>query len=199
MVSVAGKCRASAWCFGGDAVAQLHGNGGVTVPGGVQEWWRCVTEGHGQLVWWGWDRVGLGHLNDFSNLNDSMLVKPFSTLKDQLQSRHFCEHACLGSPWLHALHGHGELFPFLEKFFLCRALGMMRVLWSDPIMSYVMALRLLLTTDKLPHSTHGGTEGCRSDIQSAQPNLEKTPCIAGESWALLGLCSNIFVHIASMS
>lgn len=25
-------------------------------------------------------------------------------------------------------------------------------------------------------------------------NLEKTPCIAGESWALLGLCSNIFVH-----
>lgn len=78
-----------------------------------------------------------------------------------------------GSPGLHALHGHRELFPFLEKSFLCRALGMMRVLWSDPIMSYVMARRLLLTTDKLPHSTHGGTEGCRSDIQSAHSQLGK--------------------------
>lgn len=31
------------------------------------------------------------------------------------------------------------------------------------------------------------------------PNLEKNPCIAGESWAPLGLCSSIFVHTASMS
>ena len=36
MVSVAGKCRAAGWCFGGDAVAQLPRE--VTVPGGVQEW-----------------------------------------------------------------------------------------------------------------------------------------------------------------
>ena len=26
---------------------------GVAVPGGVQELWRCGTEGHGQWTWWG--------------------------------------------------------------------------------------------------------------------------------------------------
>ena len=31
-----------------------HGGGGVTVPGGVQEPWRCGTEGRGQWAWWKW-------------------------------------------------------------------------------------------------------------------------------------------------
>jgi len=35
-----------------DQAAQ--GGGGVTIPGGVQEMWRCGTEGHGLVVWWGW-------------------------------------------------------------------------------------------------------------------------------------------------
>ncbi len=39
----------------GAAVAQAaQGGGGVTVPGGVQEPWRCGTEGRGQWAWWGW-------------------------------------------------------------------------------------------------------------------------------------------------
>ena len=39
----------------GEALAQAaQGSGGVTVPGGVQEVWRCGTEGHGQWAWWGW-------------------------------------------------------------------------------------------------------------------------------------------------
>ena len=34
--------------------------GGVTIPGGIQELWRCGTEGRGQ---WGWvGGVGLGDL-----------------------------------------------------------------------------------------------------------------------------------------
>ena len=40
------------------------GSGGVTVPGGVQELWRCGTEGRGQWVWWGWAGVGLEDLGD---------------------------------------------------------------------------------------------------------------------------------------
>jgi len=28
-----------------------QGGGGVTVPGGVQELWRCGTEGRGQWAW----------------------------------------------------------------------------------------------------------------------------------------------------
>jgi len=44
-----------------DAVAQdAQGGGGVTVPAGVQEPWRCGTEGCGQWAWWGWAGVGLG-------------------------------------------------------------------------------------------------------------------------------------------
>ena len=31
-----------------------QGGGGVTVPGGVQELWRCGTEGRGQWAQWGW-------------------------------------------------------------------------------------------------------------------------------------------------
>ena len=113
--------------------------------------------------------LGLGISVIFPTLMILILccVKPFSTLKDQLQSRCFCEHAWLGSPGLHALHGHREPFLFPEKSFLCRALGIISVLSSYPSMSYVMPLRLLLTTNKVPHSTHGGTEGCRNGIQSA--------------------------------
>jgi len=28
--------------------------GGITIPGGIQESWRCGTERHGQSAWWGW-------------------------------------------------------------------------------------------------------------------------------------------------
>ena len=37
------------------ALAQgAQGGGGVTIPGGVQELWRCGTEARGQWAWWGW-------------------------------------------------------------------------------------------------------------------------------------------------
>jgi len=42
-----------------------QGGGGVTIPGGVQETWRCGTEGRGQWAWW--------DLTVSSNLNDSMI------------------------------------------------------------------------------------------------------------------------------
>ena len=29
-----------------------QGDGGVTVPGGAQELWRCGTEERGQWAWW---------------------------------------------------------------------------------------------------------------------------------------------------
>ena len=35
-------------------------SGKVTIPGGVEEPWRCGIEGCGQ--WWGWAGVGLGDL-----------------------------------------------------------------------------------------------------------------------------------------
>ena len=43
------------------------------MPGGVQEPWRCRTEGHGQWAWW--DGLGLGLMFSvvFSNLNDSVI------------------------------------------------------------------------------------------------------------------------------
>ena len=38
-----------------EALAQAaQGGGGVTVPGGVQEPWRCGTEGRGLWARWGW-------------------------------------------------------------------------------------------------------------------------------------------------
>ena len=37
------------------ALAQAaQGDGGVTIPGGVQENSRCGTEGRGYWAWWGW-------------------------------------------------------------------------------------------------------------------------------------------------
>lgn len=47
----------------GDAVAEAAwGGGGVTIPVGIQELWRCGSEGHGQCAWWGRAEVGLGDL-----------------------------------------------------------------------------------------------------------------------------------------
>ena len=40
--------------------------GGFTITGGVQEPWRCGTEGCGQWAWWGSAGVGLGHLRGLS-------------------------------------------------------------------------------------------------------------------------------------
>ena len=53
----------------------LQGGGGVAVLGGVQETFRCCTEGHGLLGTIG-DRwiVGLDDLRHFSNLADSMIM-----------------------------------------------------------------------------------------------------------------------------
>ena len=39
------------------AVAQLHREWGVTIPGGVPEPWGCGTEGRGQ---WAWGVGGVG-------------------------------------------------------------------------------------------------------------------------------------------
>jgi len=51
-----------------------QGGGGVTVPGGVQEPWRCGTEGHGQWAWLGGLVLDLVILEVFSNLNESMIL-----------------------------------------------------------------------------------------------------------------------------
>ena len=43
----------------GAAVAQAaQGGGAVTIPGGVQELWRCGTEGPGQRARWDWRSSG---------------------------------------------------------------------------------------------------------------------------------------------
>ena len=59
----------------GEALAQAaQGGGGVTVPGGVQELWRCGTEERGQWAWWDGLELDFGILEVFSNLNDSMIL-----------------------------------------------------------------------------------------------------------------------------
>ncbi len=65
----------SGWILG--KISSQDG-GAVTIPGGVQELWRCGTEGRGQWAWWGW--VGgwtrwVGGLLLFSSLNDSMILE----------------------------------------------------------------------------------------------------------------------------
>ena len=50
------------------------GSGGFIVPGGVPEPWRCGTERCGQWAWWGGLGLGLGLLEVFSNLNDSLAL-----------------------------------------------------------------------------------------------------------------------------
>ena len=59
----------------GEALAQAAQGGGVTIPEGVQETWRCGTEGPGLVVmavmdWW----LDWMILEIFSNLNDSMIL-----------------------------------------------------------------------------------------------------------------------------
>ena len=46
-----------------------QGGGGVTVPGGVQELWRCGTEGRVQWAWWDGLMVGI---NDLRGLSQSL-------------------------------------------------------------------------------------------------------------------------------
>ena len=62
-------------CFTDRVVMQWHncpGCGEVTIPGGVQELWRCDTEGRGQWPWW--DGLWLDWMISvvFSNLYDSI-------------------------------------------------------------------------------------------------------------------------------
>ena len=59
-----------------NALAQAaQGGGGVTIPGGVPEPWRCGTEGCSQWAWWGWaDSWIWGLLMVFSNINDSVIL-----------------------------------------------------------------------------------------------------------------------------
>ena len=62
--------------FSQRAVRQRHscpGSGGVTVPGGVQEPYRCDTEGCGQWAQWGGLELDLVIFEVFSNLRDSII------------------------------------------------------------------------------------------------------------------------------
>ena len=59
--------------FSERAVMQWHrcpGNGKFYIPGGVQEAWRCGTEGYGQWAWCG----GLGVLEVFSKHISCMIL-----------------------------------------------------------------------------------------------------------------------------
>jgi len=38
--------------FNSQLALAAQGGGGVTVPGGIQELWRCGTERHGQWAYW---------------------------------------------------------------------------------------------------------------------------------------------------
>lgn len=50
------------------------GSGGVTIPGGVLEPWRCGTEGCGQWLWWGGGLMVRVIVKVFSNFSDSMIL-----------------------------------------------------------------------------------------------------------------------------
>jgi len=52
-----------------------QGSGGVTIPGGVQETCGCGTEEHDSVV--GGGQFDKAILEVFSNLYDSMIVRPF--------------------------------------------------------------------------------------------------------------------------
>ena len=48
----------------GEALAQAaRGGGAVTIHRGVEELWRCGTEGRSEWAWWGWVEVGRGDLS----------------------------------------------------------------------------------------------------------------------------------------
>ena len=51
-----------------------QGGGGATIPGGVQELWRCGTWGRGQWARWGGLGLGLGILEVSSSLNGSVIL-----------------------------------------------------------------------------------------------------------------------------
>ena len=51
-----------------------QGGGGIAIPRGVPEPWRCGTEGRGQWAWCDRLLVGLGDLSRPSNLNESMIL-----------------------------------------------------------------------------------------------------------------------------
>ena len=51
-----------------------QGSGTVTIPGGVQEPWRCGTEGRGYGHGGGVVGLDWGILEPFSNFNDFMIV-----------------------------------------------------------------------------------------------------------------------------
>ena len=51
-----------------------QGGGGIAIPRGVPEPWRCGTEGRGQWAWWDGLGLGLGILELFSNLNDFTIL-----------------------------------------------------------------------------------------------------------------------------
>ena len=54
-------------------------SGGVTIPGDVQELWRCGTEGRGQWARWGGLGLDLGILEIFPNVNDSTVLRKKGT------------------------------------------------------------------------------------------------------------------------
>ena len=60
-----------------------QGGGGVTVPGGVPEPWRCGSEGRGQWAQWGGLGLDLGILEVSSNLGDSMILGFYDRAADK--------------------------------------------------------------------------------------------------------------------
>ena len=71
------------------------GSGGVTIPGGVPEPWRCGTEGRGQWAWWGGLGLDVVILEVVSNLHDSMLLIPLSS-KERTWQRNASQGLLLG-------------------------------------------------------------------------------------------------------
>ena len=66
-------------------MAQLLREVMVTTPGGVQELWRCGTEGHGYGHGGGGLGLDLGILEVFSNLNDSMIPRSWESRRPKLR------------------------------------------------------------------------------------------------------------------
>ena len=66
--------------------------GRVTIPGGVQEPWRCCTEGHSQWAWCEWAGIGLYDLTG--------LFQPYRPYDSMNGGRHKCliPSSCSYSP-----------------------------------------------------------------------------------------------------
>ena len=54
------------------------GSAEVTIPGGAPALWGCGSEGRGQWALWGGLGLGLGILEVFSNLKDSVILPDFT-------------------------------------------------------------------------------------------------------------------------